>query len=273
MTSIDEATPAGRKAAGVALFHLLGVGYAAGTTRILPTLNLTIPAGRFVALIGHNGSGKSTLLSLLARQCRPSEGEILLDDRPMNSLGQRAFACRVGWLPQHPPLAATMTVAEVARFGRYPWRGPFARYRADDHQAIADALEQVGLAGMADRAMASLSGGERQRAWLAMLLAQEPSCLLLDEPTAALDLKHQIEVLQLLRRLREERNLTIVMAIHDIGMAARFADHMIALKDGRPVFDGSPDALLGPGVLSKIFDLPIGTIRPRADGPSVVYPL
>ncbi|MCE7029096.1 ABC transporter ATP-binding protein [Jiella avicenniae] len=264
---------AGPPAAGAALFALKAVGYAVGGTRILSPLDLEIPAGRFVALLGHNGSGKSTLLSLLARQLAPSEGELVFAGAPAASYGTRDFARRVGWLPQHPPEAANMTVAEVARLGRYPWRGAFARHRDDDRRAVADAFEQVGLAHMAERAMASLSGGERQRAWLAMLLAQEPSCLLLDEPTAALDLRHQIEVLRLLRALKERRRLTIVMAIHDVGMAIRFADHLIALKHGRAAFAGPPEDLLEPGILSDIFDLPIATVRPQESGPTVVYPL
>lgn len=274
MAPIDgDTASAGPPAAGAVLFTLQAVGYAVGGMRILPPLDLDIPAGRFVALLGHNGSGKSTLLSLLARQIAPSEGELTFSGAPAASYGTRDFARRVGWLPQHPPEAANMTVAEVARLGRYPWRGAFARHGEEDRRAISDAFEQVGLADMAERAMASLSGGERQRAWLAMLLVQEPSCLLLDEPTAALDLRHQIEVLRLLRVLRERRELTIVMAIHDVGMAIRFADHLIALKHGRPVFDGPPEALLEPGILSDIFDLPIATVRPQPCGPAVVYPL
>ncbi len=274
MASITgETAPAGPPAAGAALFRLQGVGYAVSGTRILSSLELAVPAGRFVALLGHNGSGKSTLLSLLARRIEPSEGGLTFAGAPLSRYGTRDFARRVGWLPQHPPEAADMTVAEVARLGRFPWRGAFARYRAVDLRAVDEALAQVGLSHMAARSMTSLSGGERQRAWLAMLLAQEPSCLLLDEPTAALDLKHQIEVLRLLRELAERRDLTIVMAIHDIAMAIRFADHLIALKQGRMVFAGRPETLTEPGILSEIFDLPIATVRPQESGPAVVYPL
>lgn len=268
-----DTTPAGSPAAGVALFDLKRAGYGVGGSRILAPIDLQIPAGGFVALIGHNGSGKSTLLSLLARQIEPSEGEIAFAGEALARLSQRDFARKVGWLPQDPPLAANLTVAELARFGRYPWRGAFMRHGAEDRRAVEGALGRVGLSHMRDRAVASLSGGERQRAWLAMLLAQEPSCLLLDEPTAALDLKHQLEVLQLLRQLRDEHDLTIVMAIHDIGMALRFADHLVALKAGRPVFEGPPQALVRPDVLSAIYDLPIGTVQPQDGGPTVVYPL
>ncbi len=268
-----ETAPAGPPAAGADLFALKGAGYVVGGTRILAPLDLAIPAGRFVALLGHNGSGKSTLLSMLGRQLQPSEGEIVFAGDPIGRYGSRDFARRVGWLPQQPPLAASMTVAEVARLGRYPWRGAFGRHGAEDERAVADALHRVGLATMGERAMTSLSGGERQRAWLAMLLAQEPACLLLDEPTAALDLKHQLEVLRLLRSLKDTHDLTIVMAIHDVGMAVRFADHLIALKAGRTVFAGPPEALAKPDVLSAIYDLPIGTVRPAEAGPTIVYPL
>ncbi|MAU94817.1 MAG: hypothetical protein CMP81_02850 [Fulvimarina sp.] len=268
-----ETAPAGPPAAGADLFRLNGAGYIVGGTRILAPLDLAIPAGRFVALLGHNGSGKSTLLSMLGRQLVPSEGEIVFAGDAIGRYGSREFARRVGWLPQQPPLAASMTVAEVARLGRYPWRGAFGRHGARDERAVADALDRVGLATMGERAMTSLSGGERQRAWLAMLLAQEPACLLLDEPTAALDLKHQLEVLRLLSSLKETHDLTIVMAIHDVGMAVRFADHLIALKAGRTVFAGPPEALTKPDVLSAIYDLPIGTVRPGETGPTIVYPL
>ncbi|MBP0616406.1 ABC transporter ATP-binding protein [Jiella mangrovi] len=270
---LDARVPVASAAAGAASFQLKNAGYAVAGTRILAPLDLAIPAGRFVALIGHNGSGKSTLLSLLARQLVPSEGEIAFAGKSLVSYGQRDFARRIGWLPQQPPAAANMTVAEVAKLGRYPWRGAFMRHGEDDRRAVAEALTKVGLAGMSERAMTSLSGGERQRAWLAMLLAQQPACLLLDEPTAALDMKHQLEVLKLLQRLRGEHELTIVMAIHDIGMAIRFCDHLVALKAGRPIFAGSPEALAKPDVLSGIYDLPIGTVRPSEAGPTVVYPL
>ncbi|MBO0903130.1 ABC transporter ATP-binding protein [Jiella sonneratiae] len=255
------------------MFELRGAGVVLGGVRILSPIDLAIPAGRFVALLGRNGSGKSTLLSLLARQLAPSEGALAFAGQPIEERQPREFARRVGWLPQHPPEAATMTVVEVARMGRYPWRGAFMRHDVRDARAVATALAQVGLADMGERAMASLSGGERQRAWLAMLLAQEPSCLLLDEPTAALDLKHQMEVLRLLASLRDRRRLTIVMAIHDVGMALRFADHLIALKAGRPVFVGPPEAIQRAGVLSAIYDLPIGTLQAAEAGPPIVYPL
>lgn len=255
------------------LYKLSGAGFSAGGTMILPPLDLSIPAGRFVALLGHNGSGKSTLLSLLARQVEPTAGSIAFAGRPLTDYRTRDFARLVGWLPQQPPPADTFTVEELTRLGRYPWRGAFSRHAQHDRHAVAEALAQVGLEAMRERPVASLSGGERQRAWLAMMLAQEPRCLLLDEPTAALDIAHQLEVLQLLVSLRRNRGLSIIMAIHDLGMAARFADHLIALRQGHVISQGPPGALLRPDILGEIYGVPIGTCRPADAGRTIVYPL
>ena len=180
---------------------------------LLHPLSLTFPAGKVTGLIGHNGSGKSTLLKMLGRHQPPSEGDILLDDQPLESWNSKAFARKVAYLPQQLPQAEGMTVRELVAIGRYPWHGALGRFGVADREKVEEAIALVGLKPLAHRLVDSLSGGERQRAWIAMLVAQDSRCLLLDEPTSALDIAHQVDVLALVHRLSQQRGLTGVIGV------------------------------------------------------------
>ncbi len=202
---------------------------------LLHPLSLTFPSGKVTGLIGHNGSGKSTLLKMLGRHQPPSAGEVLLDGQPLESWGSKAFARKVAYLPQQLPPAEGMTVRELVAIGRYPWHGALGRFGAADREKVEEAIALVGLKPLAHRLVDSLSGGERQRAWIAMLVAQDSRCLLLDEPTSALDIAHQVDVLALVHRLSQQRGLTVIAVLHDINMAARYCDYLVALRGGEMI--------------------------------------
>ena len=238
-----------------------------GQVLLTPT-SLSLRRGCIYGIIGHNGSGKSTLLKLLARQAQPSSGTIRYAGTPLGEFGARALARHVAYLPQQTPATTGLTVRELVRFGRYPWHGPLGRISPEDHLRVVEAMQLAQVNDLADRLLDTLSGGERQRAWIAMLVAQDSSFILLDEPTSALDLAHQIEVLRLLRRLSRDRNLGVVAILHDINMAARFCDELIALQKGRIQMQGKPDDLMRSDILEMVYGIPMEVIRhPASDTP------
>ena len=215
------------------MFQLQQVSFSIPQRTLLHSLSLSFENGRVYGLIGHNGSGKSTLIKLMARQQPISGGDILLDSRSIQDWQSREFAKRVSYLPQHLPQATNMTAKELIAMGRYAWNGLFGRETEADKQAIARALKLTHTEKFAKQLVDTLSGGERSRIWLAMLLAQESQFLLLDEPLAALDIAHQVEVMQLVHQLSRELNLGVIIVIHDINLAARFCDHLVALHSGK----------------------------------------
>lgn len=253
-----------------AFFEVSSLGVRIGDTNIVNDINLDFREGEVTALLGHNGSGKSTLLKVLARQLAPAKGEVRLLSARNNRTDSREFARTVGYLPQHPPGTDGLTVSELVGLGRYPWRGPLGRYTPDDHALIDQAIADTGLTPFRHRSVDTLSGGERQRAWIAMLLAQQTRCLLLDEPISALDVKHQVETLRLVHRLAEERDLTVVVVLHDVDLAARFCDRLVALRNGRLIADGTPQEIMNSGTLESIYGVPMGVME-RAPGQWVSY--
>ncbi|MEC7816638.1 MAG: ATP-binding cassette domain-containing protein [Pseudomonadota bacterium] len=253
-----------------AFFEVRDLAVRIGDTDILHQVNLAFQEGQVTALLGHNGSGKSTLLKTLARQMSATDGEVALQSRATNEFGAREFARIVGYLPQHPPATDGLTVRELVALGRYPWRGPLGRYTDEDQRLIDQAIADTDLRPFQHRSVDTLSGGERQRAWIAMLLAQQTRCLLLDEPISALDVKHQVETLRLVHRLAEQRELTVVVVLHDVDLAARFCDRLVALKAGRVVADGSPRDIMSSPVLESIYGVGMGVME-RAPGQWVSY--
>lgn len=232
-------------------------GLSAGHARrvVVADLTLEIRPRTVTALVGPNGSGKSTLLMTLARVLRRQGGEVLLDDRPIDRLPSTEVARRLGVLPQTAVVPTGATVRELVEQGRYPQLGPWAMLRRHDDGAMRRALGLTGLTPLADRRLDSLSGGERQRAWIAMTLAQETGVLLLDEPTTYLDVRHQIDLMRLVEHLRDDHGLTVVMVLHDLNQAARHADRIVALRDGRVLADGTPREVLTSETLRSVFDV------------------
>ncbi len=249
-------------------FALEGAGAAVGGRAILQPLSLRLERGKIYGLVGANGSGKSTLLGLLARQRRPGCGRIACLGRDLAGYADREFARLVAYMPQFTPACDGMTVTELVSLGRFPWHGPFGRFRAEDAARVEAALDDTGLAGLATRAVDDLSGGERQRAWLAMMVAQDSRCLLLDEPTSALDIAHQVEVLGLVRRLSRARGIGAVVVLHDINLAAWLCDEILALRDGRLISRGPPDTIMTPAGLAAIYGIAMGILpHPVTGGP------
>lgn len=249
-------------------FVLEDVRFSLAGIDLLKSTSLILPAGKVVGLVGHNGSGKSTLLKLLARQLPASGGALRFGGRPIESWSSRAFARKVGYLPQTTPQAPGMLVRELVALGRYPWHGALGRFGEHDRAAVAKAMDLTGLASFAGRHVDSLSGGERQRVWLAMLVSQDAQYLLLDEPTAALDLAHQIEILTLVHQLSHEAGVGVVVVLHDVNMAARFCDEIIALHSGRLIARGMPDQVVTPDVLRAIYGLDVGVMpHPKSGKP------
>lgn len=256
-----------------ALYDLRGVGYSVSGQVILHPLDLTLPQGRMLALVGPNGSGKSTLLKILARQLVPGSGTLDLLGSSSVGYGDRDFARLVAYMPQFTPPAESLTVRELVALGRYPWHGALGRFGPADRAKVDEAIGQTGLGPLSERMVDSLSGGERQRAWLAMMLAQDTRCLLLDEPTSALDIAHQVEMLALVRRLSAERGIGVVIVLHDINMAARYCDDIVALREGRMIAKGGADALLDPDTLERIYGVRMGTFMLPATQTPISYVL
>ncbi|MDQ0393579.1 ATP-binding cassette domain-containing protein [Labrys monachus] len=249
-------------------FDLSDVSYAVPGRVLLHPLTLSLPGGRVIGLIGHNGSGKSTLIKLLARQQPPASGTISYDGLALQQWSERGFARQVAYLPQHTPPTTGLLVRELVAFGRYPWHGALGRFAPTDRKRVADAMALANIESFADRLIDTLSGGERQRVWLAMLVAQDTRCLLLDEPISALDVAHQVEVLALVRRLSRERGLAVVIVLHDINMAARFCDEIAALHGGRLIARGTPEEIVTPEHLGMIYGLEMGVVpHPEAGYP------
>ena len=251
------------------MIRLEQVQFRLGSRQLLQPLDLQIPQGQVCGLIGHNGSGKSTLIKLLARQQSASGGRILLDDEDLASYSSREFARRVAYLPQQPATTDQLTVRELVRFGRQPWHGLLGRFGPDDQRAVARAMALTQIEPYADRLVESLSGGERQRVWLAALIAQQTRYLLLDEPTSALDVAHQVEVLALIRQLSHELDLGVVLVLHDINMAARYCDRLVALREGALLRQGTPEELMTSATLADIYQLPMQVLAHPVTGEPV----
>jgi len=254
-----------------ALFTLDRAGFSVDNRVLLEPLSIDLPARRVIGLIGHNGSGKSTLVKLLARQQAVSTGSISYEGKSLKVWGDRPLARKVAYLPQQTPSASGMLVSELVALGRYPWHGALGRFGPEDRRMVEEAMELADVAIYRDRLVDTLSGGERQRAWLAMLIAQETECLLLDEPISALDVAHQIEVLTLVRRLAKERRLGVVMVLHDVNMAARFCDEILALHSGRLIAHGPPAQIVVPTQLQAIYGIEMGVMRHPDTGIPLAY--
>lgn len=269
MASPPAEAPGAAPPAGDAVgYRLDGVSFVVPGRQLLAPLTLDLPSRGVVGLVGHNGSGKSTLIKLLGRQQRPSGGRIGFRGRSLDDWGDRAFARAVAYLPQATPQAPGLLVRELVAMGRYPWHGALGRIGATDRRIVTEAMALTGTEAFAERLVDSLSGGERQRVWLAMLVAQDAGCLLLDEPISALDVAHQVEVMALVRRLADARGVTVLVVLHDINLAARYCDEILALHGGHLIRRGSPDDLLTPESLEAVYGIRMGIFRhPDTDVP------
>ncbi|SHN47493.1 ABC transporter ATP-binding protein [Cryptosporangium aurantiacum] len=234
-------------------------------------ITLAVPDGAFTAIVGPNACGKSTLLKALVRLLPPVSGQVLLDDVPVASLRPRAFARQIGFLPQTLIAPEGITVRRLVARGRYPHQSLLGTASAADTEAVGAALADAGVTELADRQVDQLSGGQRQRVWVAMVLAQQTRYLLLDEPTTFLDITHQYELLSLFARLRDAGR-TIVAVLHDVNQACRFADHLVAMKDGRIVAQGAPSDVVDAALMDDVFGLPSLVIPNPVTGTPMIVP-
>ncbi|MEC2072673.1 ABC transporter ATP-binding protein [Alkalihalophilus marmarensis] len=231
----------------------LRIGY--GENVIVKNLSINIPDGKITTIIGPNGCGKSTLLKAITRVISSQSGNVILDGESIFTRDTKALAKQMATLPQTPESASGLTVAELVSYGRFPYQKGFGRLSKRDIEVIDWALSVTGTLDYKYRSVDALSGGQRQRVWIAMALAQETEIIFLDEPTTYLDMAHQLEVLELLQRLNEEEGRTIVMVLHDLNQAARFADHIIALKDGDIIQSGTSEEVIKNNVLKQVFGI------------------
>ncbi|RWZ68126.1 ABC transporter ATP-binding protein [Labedella populi] len=250
-----------------------GATVAYGDRVVLDGLDLIVPPGRISIIVGANACGKSTLLRAMARLLAPTSGSVLLDGAPIRAMPTKKVATVLGLLPQTPIAPEGIVVADLVGRGRYPHQGLFSRWTAADDAAVAEALEATGSLELAERPVDELSGGQRQRVWISMALAQQTDVLLLDEPTTFLDVSHQVDVLDLVTDLNRARGTTVVIVLHDLNLAARYADHLFAVKEGRIFASGTPREVVTPETVEAVFGMASRVIDDPVTGTPLVVPI
>ncbi|MGF1754236.1 Fe(3+) dicitrate ABC transporter ATP-binding protein FecE [Vibrio makurazakiensis] len=246
----------------------LSVAY--GKQTIIPNLSLSIPKGKITALIGPNGCGKSTLLKALVRVNKPTAGDVLFNDKPLSSYGDKILARSLSLLPQILVSPEGITVRKLVEYGRSPYVSHWGRLGQEDKKLVEQAMRDTGVLEYADKLVESLSGGQRQRAWIAMILAQDTDIVMLDEPTTYLDMSHQVELMNLMQQMND-KGKTVVVVLHDLNQACRYCDHLVVMEQGRLVTEGTPDEVMTEALLSRVFDLKANVFRdPIANTPMCV---
>lgn len=238
-------------------------------SNVLQDVSLQIPERKITMMIGPNGCGKSTLLKTMAGIITPQKGEVLLDGVPLKGMKRRQIARRLALLPQSPLVPEGLRVRELVQYGRFPYQKAMRSLTQQDHDIVTWAMEKTGVYAHADTYVNELSGGQRQRVWIAMALAQKTGILLLDEPTTYLDIAHQLEILELLRTLNDQEQTTIILVIHDLNQAAKFADHVIGMKAGRALYSGEAKDVISEQQLLQLYDIHAKIVQDEEHG----YPI
>lgn len=270
---MSAATPLTGSTSAPTRLYADGVSLGYDDRTIVHDLTVAIPDGKVTVIVGGNGCGKSTLLRGMARLLRPRGGAVLLDGEAVHTLPTKKVAQRIGLLPQNPVAPEGVTVVDLVGRGRHPHQSAFRRWGAEDDEAVAEALALTDTTELAERIVDELSGGQRQRVWIAMALAQGTDLLLLDEPTTYLDVAHQVEMLDLLHELNVRAGTTIVMVLHDLNLSARYADHLVALKEGRVVAEGTPEQVVTEAVVLDVFGLENRVITDPVSRTPLVLPV
>ena len=239
---------------------------------IIDDISLEVPKNKISVIIGANACGKSTLLKTMARLIQPIKGDVTVGGHRITEIAPKKLARVLGLLPQSPIVPEGITVSDLVSRGRFPYQSFLKGLGHKDFEAVADALEIMGITALADRCVDELSGGQRQRVWIAIALAQQTDILLLDEPTTFLDIAYQVEILDLLTDLNRRRGTTIVMVLHDINLSARYADHIFALKGGKLIAQGSPTEVIDDQLIKKVFDLDATVVTDPVSGTPLIVP-
>ena len=248
----------------------LRAGY--GGADILKGVDLAIPDGKVTILVGPNGSGKSTLLKTLARILTPSGGHVMLDGGDIHRINTRAVAAKLGLLPQGPIAPEGLSVRELVGQGRFPHQTLLRQWSRADEDAVNNAMQVAGVSDFAERSVDTLSGGQRQRCWIAMVLAQQTELILLDEPTTFLDLKVQVDLMELLTGLAHDNGNTLVVVLHELSLAAAYADHLVMMRDGAIVYEGAPKDVFTAERLKQVFELDANVLTDPVTGRLVCVP-
>ncbi len=246
------------------------LGYS--DTIICPDVSVKIPDGKFTVIVGPNACGKSTLLKSLTRLIKPSAGRVILDGRALHDMQTRHVAREIGLLPQGPIAPDGIRVIDLVSRGRYPHQNLFSPWSPKDEAAVAAAMDATGVRALSGRLVDELSGGQRQRVWMAVALAQETPILLLDEPTTFLDVSYQVELLELCRTLNRTKSYTLIAVLHDLNQAARYADHIIAMKDGEIVATGTPHEVITEELVQSVFGVDARIIDDPESGSPLMIP-
>lgn len=249
----------------------LTLGY--GSHTVAEQLSVTLPEGELTVMIGPNACGKSTLLKALGRIIQPNQGQVILDGQAIANYSTKKVAQRLGLLPQNSTAPNGITVADLVARGRYPHQSLFGGWRNEDRLAVQQAMAATDVSHLADHAVEALSGGQRQRVWIAMVLAQKTPLLLLDEPTTWLDITHQIELMELLTELNQQHGRTLVVVLHDLNHACRYATHLIAMRDGKIIAQGKPKDIVTPELIEQVYGLPSLVITDPVAGTPMIVPL
>ncbi|MEV8351360.1 ABC transporter ATP-binding protein [Streptomyces niveus] len=266
-TSIGETTKS-----GLSRLRARELTLAYDDRTVVHDLELAVPDGRVSVIVGPNACGKSTTLRALGRLLKPKSGSVLLDGEELARIPTRKIAQSIGLLPQSPIAPEAITVADLVSRGRQPHQHWWQQWSEEDERAVTEAMARTDVTDLAERSVDELSGGQRQRVWIAMALAQETDLLLLDEPTTFLDIAHQVEVLDLVRRLNHEQGRTVVIVLHDLNQAARYADHLVAMKSGRIVAEGHPGEIVTAELVREVFGLESVVVPDPVTGSPLVVP-
>jgi iron complex transport system ATP-binding protein len=256
-----------------AIMRLENISFAYETSPVVRDLSLSIQQQDFIGLIGPNGSGKSTLLKLMGAILKQDSGSILFNEFHLSQINKKQFAQSVSWIPQDHPMVFPFKVSEIVLMGRHPYLSSLSFESEEDFVIAQRAMKSTMTLQFADRYFNEISGGEKQRVMIASALAQNPEIMLLDEPTAALDLKYQVEILSILKRLNTDGKMTLVMAMHDLNLASKFCNRLILLNEGKIESDGTPEQVLNKEVLERVYDIEIDLVSSAKDRSIMVHPV
>lgn len=254
------------------VFDIKGLTFSYGTNEVIKGLDLSIKQGKVTTLIGANGCGKSTLFNLITKNLRPNSGEIRLEGKDISQVKLKDFARQVAIVHQYNTAPADISVEKLVAFGRTPYHGFGSPSNSEeDEEKIKRALEITNTEKLKDKAVAQLSGGQKQRVWIAMALAQDTKILFLDEPTTYLDIRYQLQILKLVRKLNEEYGMTVIMVLHDINQSLYYSDEIVAMKDGRITAQGKPEEIITSELIKNVYDVELGISA--VNGRSFVLPV